>query len=66
MEILNLFNFKFVQLLIQAAIGSKIIKPFDVLTLQEALDLARVLLKFLIEHGLGKIGKSQYLSMKFA
>jgi hypothetical protein len=42
-------DYRFVQLVIQAAIDANLLKPFDLLTLREALDLARILLKFLID-----------------
>lgn len=42
-------DYRFVQLVIKAAIDANLLKPFEVLTLREALDLARVLLKFLID-----------------
>ena len=42
-------DFHFIQLVIQAANDANLLKPFNILTLREALDLARILLKFLID-----------------
>ena len=42
-------DYDFVRLVIKAALEEKLMKPFYVLTLNEALDLARILIKFLIE-----------------
>lgn len=42
-------DFQFVQLVIRAAKAEGLMKPFDILTVHEALDLNRTLIRFLIE-----------------
>ncbi|MGD2072353.1 MAG: hypothetical protein PVG65_02565, partial [Candidatus Thorarchaeota archaeon] len=40
---------EFIRLVIRTAIKNGLLKPFQILTLQEALDLSRILLRFLID-----------------
>jgi hypothetical protein len=42
-------DYEFVQLVIRAAKKENLLKPFDILTLHEAMELARTLMRFLIE-----------------
>ncbi|MHA2097896.1 MAG: hypothetical protein ACW99A_04355, partial [Candidatus Kariarchaeaceae archaeon] len=42
-------DFEFVQLVIREAKKENLLKPFDILTLHDALELARELMRFLIE-----------------
>ncbi|MHA2250485.1 MAG: hypothetical protein ACXAD7_08985 [Candidatus Kariarchaeaceae archaeon] len=42
-------DYDFVQLVIRAAKKENLLKPFDILTINEAMDLARTLIRFLIE-----------------
>lgn len=42
-------DYEFLQLVIRAAKKENLLKPFDILTINESLDLARTLIRFLIE-----------------